>query len=218
MFATIARMPPHNIRSVTAAGWTLAVVLIGLAACSKKESTPPTEAPPPAASSEVPGAEQGLPQDPALAQAMDQIVQYRLRVDKDPNDVEALAELGNANLALKRFDHAKDWYDRALKVEPNRHQTRMDLAIALRFLGKPDDAIKELNTVLAKDPKNATALYNLGVILLEDKHDQQKAIAKWESLMKAHPDYPHTTELRQMVESLKHPETATPPAPAAAGG
>lgn len=143
---------------------------------------------------------------------MDDIVQYRMRVEKDPKDVEAMAALGNANLALKRFDHAKDWYERALKVDPARTEIRMDLAIALRFLGKTDDAIAELNRVLAKDPQNAAALYNLGVILLEDKHDQQKAIAKWEALMKAHPDYPHATELRQVVESLKHPQTA-PPAP-----
>jgi cytochrome c-type biogenesis protein CcmH/NrfG len=80
-------------------------------------------------------------------------------------------------------------------------------------MGKTDEAISELNKVLAKDPKNATALYNLGVILLEDKHDQQKAIAKWEALMKANPDYPHTAELSQMVEALKHQPAAAPPAP-----
>lgn len=192
------------------------MVVIVSSACEKKES-PPTEAPPPAAST-APGDSQGLPQDPALTKAMDDLAQYRMRVDKDPNDVEALAQLGNANLALKRFDHAKEWYERALKIDPKRTETRMDLAIALRFMGKPDEAISELNKVLANDPKNATALYNLGVILLEDKHDTQKAIAKWEALMKANPDYPHTAELRQMVEALKHPAAAAPSAPPAPGG
>jgi len=146
---------------------------------------------------------------------MDDIVEYRMRVEKDPKDVEAMAALGNANLALKRFDHAQSWYQRALDVDPNMTEVRMNLAIALRFMGKTDDAIAELDRVLAKDPKNAGALYNLGVILLEDKHDRQKAVAKWEALMKAHPDYPHATELRQVVESLKQPQPATPPA---AGG
>lgn len=210
-------MPRHNIQLMVAARCAL-VLVIGLGACQKKESSPPAEAPPPAASSGVPGDSQGLPQDPALAKAMDEISQYRARVDKDPNDVEAMAQLGNANLVLKRFDDAKGWYERALTVDPNRNETRMDLAIALRFLGKPDDAISELNKVLAKDPKNAAALYNLGVILLEDKHDQKQAIAKWEALMKANPDYPHTAELRQMVEALKHPAAAAPAAPSAAGG
>jgi len=207
-------MPLNNICRLAPAWCAVAILLAGVTACGKKESTPPAEAPPPAASSEGPGGSQG-PQDPVIAKAVDDIVQYRMRVEKDPKDVEAMAALGNANLALKRFDHAKEWYERALKVDPNRPEIRMNLAIALRFLGKPDDAMAELNRVLAKDPKNATALYNLGVILLEDKHDQQKAIAKWEALMKAHPDYPHATELRQVVESLKNPQPATPPA---AGG
>ncbi len=209
-------MPTHNIQRFAFAWCALAMIVAVSSACQKKES-PPTEAPPPAAST-APGDAQGLPQDPALTKAMDDLAQYRMRVDKDPNDVEALAQLGNANLAMKRFDHAKEWYERALKIDPKRTETRMDLAIALRFLGKPDDAISELNKVLAQDPKNATALYNLGVILLEDKHDTQKAIAKWEALMKANPDYPHTAELRQMVEALKHPAAAAPSAPPAPGG
>lgn len=200
------RMPINNIRRVLPACCALAVIVAALVACGNKEAPAPAEAPPPAASSDGPQ----VIRDPALVKAMDDIVQYRMRVEKDPKDVEAMAALGNANLALKRFDHAKEWYDRALKIDPSRTQTRMDLAIALRFLGKPDDAISELNRVLAKDPKNAGALYNLGVILLEDKHDQQKAIAKWEALMNAHPDYPHATELRQVVESLKNPQTAPP--------
>lgn len=208
-------MPINDIRDIVRAGsgpLVVALAFTGLLACGKKEAPSPTEAPPAASSGAPEGAQ--VIRDPALVKAMDDIVQYRMRVEKDPKDAEAMAALGNANLALKRFDHAKDWYERALKVDPNRIETRMDLAIALRFMGKPDDAISELDRVLAKDPKNAGALYNLGVILLEDKHDQQKAIAKWEALMKAHPDYPHATELRQVVESLKNPQ----PAPPAAGG
>jgi cytochrome c-type biogenesis protein CcmH/NrfG len=150
---------------------------------------------------------------------MDDIVQYRMRVEKDPKDIEAMVQLGNANLALKRFDHAKDWYERALKIDPTRADIRMDLAIALRYLGKPDDAIAELNRVLAKDPKNAAALYNLGIILLEDKQDQPAAIAKWEAMMKAHPEDPRVPQLRQVVEGLKHPTAgAATTSQAPAGG
>lgn len=199
-------MPRHNTPPVvTLAAFALALVLLGLIACSKKESDTPAEAPPPAAQ---------RPLDPAVAKAMDEIVEYRMRAEKDPKDVDAMAALGNANLALKRFDHAQDWYQRALEVDPNLSEVRMNLAIALRFQGKTDDAIAELDRLLAKDPKDAGALYNLGVILLEDKHDRQKAIAKWEALMKAHPDYPHATELRQVVESLKQ----APAAPLTPGG
>jgi hypothetical protein len=58
------------------------------------------------------------------------------------------------------------------------------------------------------------------VILLEDKNDEKQAIAKWEALIKAHPDHPQTPQLQQMVERLKQPKTDAPTAaaPAPAGG
>lgn len=159
-----------------------------------------------------------MPQDPQLAKAMEEIAQYRQRVDQNPKDVEALSALGNVNLTLGRPDHAKEWYERALKIDPNQQGTRMDLAIAFRYMKKPDEAIEQLKVVLAKDPKNAAALFNMGIILLEDKHDQPAAIAKWESLMKAHPDDPRVPQLRQMVEGLKHPTAAVPPTSSAPSG
>ncbi|MBI3607228.1 MAG: tetratricopeptide repeat protein [Nitrospirae bacterium] len=191
--------------------YVLLSLLIGVASCGKKEKSPTPEAPPPAASLE------GAPSDPRIAKAMEEVVAYKVRVDKDPKDVEALAAMGNVNLSLGRFDHAKEWYERALKVDPNRTDTRMDLALSLRYLKKPDEAIAELKRVLAKDPKNARALYNLGVILFEDKKDKQGAIARWEALMNAHPDYPQTAQLRQVVESIKHPSSLPPASPPPGG-
>jgi cytochrome c-type biogenesis protein CcmH/NrfG len=189
-------------------------MLLGQAGCDKKEPSPPSDAPPPPVASGDPPA----PQDPQLAKAMEEIAQYRERVEQNPKDVEALVALGNANLMLRRYDHAKGWYEQALKVDPNRRDIRMDLAIALRYLQQPDEAIDQLNLVLAKEPKNAAALYNVGIILLEDKHDQPAAIAKWEALMKAHPDDPRVPQLRQMVEGLKHPTAAAPPPSSAPSG
>lgn len=204
----------HGFRYSSGVWWISAAVFIAIVACEKKDAVvPPGDVPPPAAS---PASPQTLTQDPALAKAVDDIVQYRMRVEKDPTDVEAMVALGNANLMLRRYDHAKDWYERALKVDPNRTGTRMDLAIALRYLKQPDDAIAQLNRVLATEPKNAAALYNLGVILLEDKNDEKQAIAKWQALINAHPDHPQTPQLQQMVERLKQPKTDAPTAAAQA--
>jgi cytochrome c-type biogenesis protein CcmH/NrfG len=199
-------MSTDHLQRILACRWIVAIGIaaaLGASACDKKEPGP-SEAPPPAAES--------APQDPRLAKAMEEIAKFRARVEQNPKDVEALAELGNVNLALGRPDHAKEWYDRALEVDPNRSATRIDLAIALRNLQKPDEAIAQLKQVLAKEPKNAAALYNLGIILLEDKQDQPAAIARWEAMMKAHPDDPRVPQLRQVVEGLKHPSAAAPPA------
>ena len=205
----LARIPPVNRVLSSQRRWpyVLLLLLIGVVSCDKKEKPPAPDAPPPAATSD------SAPPDPELVKAMEEVAAYKLRVDKDPKDVEALVAMGNVNLSLGRFDDAKEWYERALKVDPSRAGTRMDLALSLRYLGQPDEAIAELKQVLKKDPKNAAALYNLGIILLEDKNDKQGAIARWESLMKAHPNYPQTAQLRQIVESIKHPPSSSPTSP-----
>lgn len=178
-------------------------VLVGPTACDKKEPAPPSDAPPPPVAS--------VPPDPQLVKLTEEVIAYRKRVEQNPKDVEALAALGNANLMMRRYTDAKGWYEEALNVDPTRLETRIDLAIALQYLQQPDEAIEQLKLVLAKEPKNATALYNYGVILLEDKRDQTAAIAKWEALMKAHPDDPRVPQLRQVVEGLKNPTAAASP-------
>lgn len=184
--------------------------LVVVLACAKED------VPAPPADSVESGVGQEAPPDPRVVKAMEELVAYKARLDQNPKDLEALVAMGNANFSLQRFDHAKEWYERALKVDPKRTTTRMDLALALRYLGQPDAAIGELQRVLAAEPKNPAALYNLGVILLEDKNDSPGAIAKWETLMKAHPDHPQVPQLRQMVETIKQPAAAkrapTPPA------
>jgi cytochrome c-type biogenesis protein CcmH/NrfG len=203
----MSMIPWKSVRSTACAVALVLPVALGQAACDKKEPSPPSEAPPPPVASGTPP----VPDNPQLAKLTEEIVAYRKRVELNPKDVEALIALGNANLMMKRYVDAKGWYEEALTVEPNRPETRVDLAIALRYLQQPDAAIEQLKLVLAKDPKNAAALFNTGVILLEDKQDQTGAIAKWETLMKAHPDDPRVPQLRQVVEGLKNPTAAAPP-------
>jgi cytochrome c-type biogenesis protein CcmH/NrfG len=203
-------------KSVRSTAWAVALLLpmlAGQAACDKKEPSPPSDSPPPPIASGGPPT----PQDAQLAKLVEEIGQYRQRLEQNPKDLDALVALGNANLMLRRYDDAKGWYEAALKVDPSRIETRMDLAIALQYLHKPDEAIDQLRLVLEKEPKNATALLNYGVILLEEKHDQAGAISKWETLMTAHPDDPRVPQLRQVVEGLKNPTAAAPPSPPPGG-
>jgi len=198
-----------GVKTLAAAFAVVGLAFVGLA-CEKKDEPRPEEQPPVASSPQTPS---GAPSDPKVAKLMEDVIAYRMRVEQDPKDVEAMAALGNANFSLGRFDHAKMWYERALKVDPERVATRIDLASSLRYLKQPDDAMSELKKVLAKDPKNPTALYNLGIILLEDKNDQKGAIACWEALITAHPDHPQAPQLRRMVEAIKQQSPGSPPVP-----
>jgi predicted TPR repeat methyltransferase len=173
--------------------------------------TGPTAPPPPIAPPLGPGPHPGMAggtaQHPA-GRVMEQINQYKERLETNPKDLEALINLGNANFDIQRFDTAKGLYLRALEIDPQNVLVRTDLASCYRNLGDMDQAFKELNQVLSIDPKHETALYNLGVLLLEEKHNTQAAVATWEKLIAAHPNVTYAADLKKRIEELK-----TQPAP-----
>jgi tetratricopeptide (TPR) repeat protein len=143
-----------------------------------------------------------MAQHPA-GRVMEQINLYKQRLETNPKDLESLIALGNANFDIQRFDKAKELYLRALEIEPKNVRVRTDLASCYRNLGNMEQAFKELKAVLSIDPVHETALYNLGVLLLNDRQDPQGAIAAWEKLIAAHPNVAYATDLKQKIEELK---------------
>ncbi len=150
--------------------------------------------------SEVPGEAAG---SQAAATVMQRINAYKERLKKDPKDLEALIALGNANFDIQRFDKARDLYQRALDINPHDATVRSDLASCYRNLGDVEAAYRELENVLALSPTNETALYNIGVIRLNDRNDKKGAIEAWEKLIATHPDVSYAEELKQRIEELK---------------
>lgn len=192
------------------------VLFLPLVGCQKKEgmaenagsispppaaSAPPMapvgEAPPSSPSGESPHGS-GAP-----VPFMQKLAEYKARLEKDPKDIEALVFMGNANYDIQRFEKAKEFYARALDVDPNNTHVRTDLASSYRSLGETDHALDELNKVLKSDPNHEVALYNAGIIYLNDKNDPEKATAAWEKLVQLKPNDPLSQELKKQIAELK---------------
>jgi tetratricopeptide (TPR) repeat protein len=142
-----------------------------------------------------------MAQNPA-GRVMEQINRHKQRLEANPKDLEALIALGNANFDIQRFDKAKELYLRALEIDPENVRVRTDLASCYRNTGDLEQALKELDRVLAIDPKHENALYNLGVLLLNDKQDPKGAAAAWEKLIAAHPHATYASDLQKKVDEL----------------
>jgi len=135
---------------------------------------------------------------------MAEISTYKERLKQNPNDLEALVFLGNSNFDIKRYENAKDLYIRALAIDPKNPAVRTDLASCFRNLGQPEQAIAELKTVLALAPDHPLALFNLGVILWNDRGDKEGAIQSWEELLKKHPESPLSHGLAEKISQLRN--------------
>ncbi|MFZ5877533.1 MAG: tetratricopeptide repeat protein [Nitrospirota bacterium] len=134
---------------------------------------------------------------------MEDIMAFKARLGKNPQDLEALVSLANANMMISRFDQAQELYVRALAINPGDLNVRTNLAIAYKYGGKPDQAFAELQKNLAMDPNSDSTLYNLGFLYLHDKQDPKHAVATWKKWLALYPDSPAAADLSKQVAQIE---------------
>lgn len=148
-------------------------------------------------------ASTGLPRQPIAAAAhpgsrppnLDEIRQMADRqaaplLDKlkgDPNDSALLVQIGAIYHTSHQFKEAADFYGQALKLDPKNVAIRTKLASSLYRSGDIDGALAQLEKALTYDPKDANALFDLGMIRLQGKGDTKGALAAWQRLLKTNP-------------------------------
>jgi cytochrome c-type biogenesis protein CcmH/NrfG len=110
------------------------------------------------------------------------------KLKSNPNDTSLLVQVAALYHSTHRFKEAAEYYNRAVNTDPKNVTLRTKLASSLYRSGDIDGAIAQLNTALASDPRDANALYNLGIIKLQGKGDSKGAVAAWQRLLKTNPD------------------------------
>jgi len=76
----------------------------------------------------------------------------------DPTYSQAAYYLGLTYNALFDEDKAAEYYRKAIEIDPDYLEARADYAGMLLDTGNVDEAIRQINTVLARQPKHAVAL------------------------------------------------------------
>jgi cytochrome c-type biogenesis protein CcmH/NrfG len=109
------------------------------------------------------------------------------KLKTDPNNGALLVQVGGIYHSTHQFAEAVAYYGKAVQAEPKNVDFRTKLAISLYRGGDVDRAIVQLNQALSIDPKDANALFNLGMIRLQGKQDGKGALAAWQKLLKSNP-------------------------------
>ena len=117
------------------------------------------------------------------------LMTFRQLLQTDKFSKEALYYRGNFALyALGETDQAIDYYQRALKIDPDFVLARYDLAVTYRGMGEVDKAIAEYEKVLKLNPHFPEALSNLGGQYFR-KGDVRQAIAHFRKAIKVYPNF-----------------------------
>jgi len=125
-------------------------------------------------------------------------------LEKDPNNLQALINLGNAYFDTDRYQEAIDAYSRALVIDPKNSDVRTDMGTMYRKLSRFDQAVEAFRQAAHDDPKHLNSRFNLGIVLKYDKNDFRGAIQAWEDFLKVVPsDDERVTIVKQEIEAMK---------------
>jgi len=109
-------------------------------------------------------------------------------IDQDNKFANAFEELGIIYAARKN-PVALDYYERALKINPDNEAVKYAKAKILQDLGRSDEALGEYEKILSKNKDCANCLYNMGAIYFGMKKDNKKALEYFTKAIEVNPNY-----------------------------
>ncbi|HEX7190438.1 MAG TPA: tetratricopeptide repeat protein [Thermoanaerobaculia bacterium] len=167
---------------------------------SSSASAPMTPSAPESAAMPAAGGGGGAPSGP-MEQVRQQLEMLKKQIDQNPNDVDALVQLGNMYMDVAKFPQAIDYFNRALKVreEPS---VRTDLGICYKQSGQMEQARDAFRKVASEQPDQWQAIYNLAIVdgEMRDYADARVQLAK---LKQMRPADPEVVKLEQALAAVK---------------
>ncbi len=134
-------------------------------------------------------------------------------LERSPNNAEALLALATICLESGVLDKAAIYYQRYLAIRPDDDKAHVDYSLALIQLGSSEQAISELQPVLARSPNLFPARFALALALrVGGKIDEARKAA--EAARAVAPDQAGQEAVDGFVNSLKElPEEVAPAVP-----
>lgn len=152
--------------------------------------------------SQLPQSQKDEPTDKEI---QDHIKHLTDEVKKNPQDVKALVQLGNAYFDLDLPEKSIDAYLKALALSPDNPDVLTDLGVMYRRIKEPEKAIESFDKAAQVDPTHVQSRFNKGIVSLHDLNDKDGAIKAWQEVAKLQPGYALSTgqTIQQLLESVK---------------
>jgi Flp pilus assembly protein TadD len=130
------------------------------------------------------------PSSPRNTREIQQVLEYHQRVVSErPSDLNALTELGRAQMMTGKVREAVGSFQAAAAAAPNHAPLRAQLAAAQCALARWEECITTLRRARELAPDNASLAYNLGVALHRHGSDEA-ALAEYRTFAELNPEHP----------------------------
>ena len=150
------------------------------------------------------------PQQSSSPQQLQQNINYAEKIEslkallkEHPESINGWIQLGNYTMDAGLFKDAITAYEKALSLDPNNTDVRVDSGTSYKEIGNPKKAIEEYNKALKIKPDHAKVLKNSAVVYSYDLNDSKSAINMLEKYLKYYPHAPDKIQILSWLEDLK---------------
>jgi len=183
-----------------ALGLIIGTLIIGPhVAQSKTSAAMPAEASA-AAPADAVGAANNPPNNP-MEQVRRQLETLKQTIEREPNNYDALVQLGNLYMDAAKYPQAVGYYERALNVREDP-TVRTDLGACYQKTGQLNEALAALEKVIAEAPEQHLARFN-AVVVLMDMRRFDEARTQLTKLKELRPGDPDVARLEQALSQAK---------------
>lgn len=132
-----------------------------------------------------------------MGAVMQQLSTLKEAVAKDPNNFDALVQLGGMYMDAAKFPQAAEYLERAVAVRDDA-STRMDLGVCYKQMGQLEKALAEFQQAGKMAPAQWQPIFNEAIVLIDlHRVDEAKVLATKLQQMK-----PGDPEVAKLVETL----------------
>ncbi len=164
----------------------LLVVTVGYFALKQPRAIPQKSAPEPLTHGDMPMEEMG----------------DMMKILQDlPTDYNSLVALGNQFMDQRNFPVAAECYQRALAIQADSLDVRVDYGACLHGMGLPYRAIEELRKVIETNPSHAIANFNLGIVFY-DLNELDSARVYWQKSLQIDPGGEASEMARNLLKEI----------------
>jgi len=122
------------------------------------------------------------------------------KTERDPGDLEAWRELGNAYFDADMHAQAIAAYSRALAIKPDDTNILNDQGAMYRQTGDFTRALENFDKAFKVDPYNLESLYNSGYVLAFDLNRIDKALVLWRRYLTLDRDSETARQVQSFID------------------
>ena len=153
----------------------------------------------------------GAAASPAIDTA--RVAQLMQKIAADPRDVASLQSLADIYYLANDFESSAGFLEKIVAIDATDVNARLALGASYFNLGKPDQAETQWRAVVAQEPNNLEAHYDLGFMYLSrTPADVTSARTEWQKVIAIAPDSDVARTIEQHLANL---DTAPSPRPSA---